>query len=485
MEDYQVEASRAVEPRFYWAPTPPQMTARNYQFAGVEYITARKHGLIGDAPGVGKTAQCIMVGNAIEAKRTLVVCPASLRLNWEKEIWQWSTLPNVTTYPIAKASDGVSTEANYVIISYDLLRNVAIFDAIMDLRWDHLILDEAHALKDPKGNKRTRLICAPDCLPSVVGRITMASGTILPNQPIECYNAVRLLDWEAINCASLDSFREFYYDVGGGMIRGPVLEQGDNGPYWVNKLHYSDTVRNVPRNEADLQFRLRKHVMVRRLKEDVLHELPRKQYHPFPLALTSEIRAALKHPGWGQVEKLYEMDATDFDDQSIIDGEVSTARRLLGEAKVESVCKYIIELLEEGVEKVVVSAHHKTVLAVAREKLEPYGLAYMDGSTPVARRQAAVDKFQRDPACRVILGQMQVIGEGHTLTAAQDVVAIEPSWVPSHLEQFADRCHRYGQKGDYVLCHLPIVPNSLDERIVARAVEKITTIHKALDARVS
>ncbi len=211
-EDFGVQRSWATDPLFYRAPVPEDMQGlvRQYQLAGVEYHLSRDNALFGDAPGLGKTAECILLGNAIRTKKTLVICPASLRLKWEREIWQWSTQENVSTYPILKSRDGVSLEADYVITSYAMLLNKGILDALLDARWDHLILDEAHAIKDPKGNKRTRVICAPDMLPSVVGRITMASGTILPNQPIECYNAIRLLNWEAIDRASLNTFKEHY-----------------------------------------------------------------------------------------------------------------------------------------------------------------------------------------------------------------------------------------------------------------------------------
>ena len=480
-DDFQVERSRAVEPLFYRAPTPEKMQplVRDYQLAGVEYHLARDHALFGDAPGLGKTAETILLGNSIEARRTLVVCPASLRLKWEREIWTWSTTPNVSTYPVLKSRDGVSLEADYVIVSYALLLNKGVRDAIMSARWDHLILDEAHAIKDPKGNRRTKVICAPDMLPSVCGRVTMASGTILPNQPVECYNAVRLLNWDAIDRASLTDFRDYYYEFGEGFVMGRSFDE--QRQVWVRKPHWSDQVRNVPRNLDDLQHRLRKHVMVRRLKEQVLHELPSKQWNLFPLEATADVRRALKHEGWERAEKLYEMDPDEFHGAAPIDGAVSTARRLLGEAKAPQVAVYVRELLEEGADKVVVSAWHLSVLAYLKEQLKDLGLVYMDGSTSATRKQRVVDAFRGDLGVRVILGQMMPLGEGWDLEVAQDVVLAEPDWVPGKNDQMLDRVHRLGQTGSYVLGHLPVVPGTLDERIVSTAIRKDKSIYAALD----
>jgi SNF2 family DNA or RNA helicase len=345
-------------------------------------------------------------------------------------------------------------------------------------------------MKDPKGNTRTRAICGwsdggtyHQGLADVSGRITMASGTILPNQPIECYNAIRLLDWSAINCASLNEFRNTYYELGEGFIRGPhrvVLDDGTS--VMRNELYWSDEVRNVPTNLADLQFRLRKHIMVRRTKEMVLPQLPPKQWHLFPITTTAAMRKALKHPGWKKAEKLDEMDPGAFKTSMPIDGAISTARRELGEAKMPAMLDYIKQLLSEGVEKLVVSAWHHAVLDFLREKLAPYGLVYMDGTTNTAKKQAAVDAFQRDTQTKIILGQMLPLGQGWTLTAAQDAVFCEPDWVPGVNDQMLDRLQRIGQEGSYVLGHIPVVADSMDERILGRAIEKDKSIYAALDS---
>jgi SWI/SNF-related matrix-associated actin-dependent regulator 1 of chromatin subfamily A len=481
-EDFSIQSSWATEPYFYAADHPEQWTPFRYQEAGVEYALARDHVLFGDAPGLGKTAESILLGNAIGAKKTLVICPASLRLNWEREIWRWSTLPNVSTYPIFKASNGVSDAHNYIITSYSLICQSAIHRALMSQKWDHLILDEAHALKDPKKNKRVHAICDDTGLRSVAGRITLASGTILPNQPIECYNVIRMLAWDAIDRASLQEFRETYYALGEGWVFGPVVKYDARGhPYTVRERHWSDQVRNVPRNLDDLQYRLRKNIMVRRRKDQVLHQLPPKQWHVFPMAITPEMRAAMKHPGWLEAQALYELDPDSFDRNVPIDGAISTAMRLLGEAMAPSMADYVDELFEGGVRKLVVGAFHRSVLTYLHERLKRYGVVYMDGGTSDRKKQWAVDEFQTKDEIGIMLGQMLPLGEGWTLTQAQDVLFAESYWVPGKMEQLLDRIHRIGQDGLYVCGHVPVVPGSIMERQLGTLVEKERNIHAALD----
>lgn len=486
--DFDYDRSWATEPLFYRAPAPENMRALEYQLSGVEYHTARDHALFGDAPGLGKTAESILLGNAIEAKRSLVVCPASLRLNWERELWRWSTIPNVSTYAVLKASDGVSNAHDYVILSWALLAKAEIHAAIMAERWDHVILDEAHAMKDPNGNSRTKAVCGwvdhGSYVPGicdVAGRITALSGTITPNQPIEVYNIARLLDHAAIDYASLDEFRETYYDKGEGFVTRRAFNPETKK--WEFKREWSNEVRNQPKNLEDLQHRLRSKIMVRRLKEDVLKELPPKTWHVFPLAMTAEIKRALKHPGWDEAARLYEMDPGAFNGGIPIDGEISTARRLLGEAKAPAVADYIEDLLDSGVQKIVVGALHRSVLAILRSRLEKWGVVYMDGGTSSVGKQRAADTFQADDRTRIILGQTYVIGEGWTLTAAQDAVLAEPDYVPGRNDQFLDRIHRMGQKGSYLIGHVPVCPNTLDERVVSTAVRKDQHIHAMMDKR--
>ena len=281
---------------------------------------------------------------------------------------------------------------------------------------------------------------------------------------------MRLLAWDAIDRMSLEAFRNNYYEEGGGFvtIRG--------------KVQWSNRVRNVPCNMHDLNYRLRHHLMVRRTRDQVLKELPPCAWHPFPLATTPAMRKALSHPGWKRAEKLYEMDEHAFDQGIPIDGEISTARRLLGEAKAPAIADYIEDLLASGITKLVVAAWHHSVLDYLRDRLSKYGLVYMDGGTSPTRKQAAVDAFQLREDIGIILGQAKPLGEGWTLTEAQDLVHVEPDWVPGRNDQLLYRISRMGQTGSYTLGHLPVVPGTMDERVLGTAISKDKNIYEVLDA---
>lgn len=482
IDKYWEERSRALTPSLYEAPFPHTLPENKrphpYQHAGVEYALHTDNCIIADEPGVGKTLQAILISNAIEAKRTLVICPASLRLNWEKEINLYANVPNVYVRVVKRAAgDGVDPAAQYVVCSYDALRNKAFLSALMGHTWDHCILDEAHFLKDPQ-SKRAEVICASDMLPSVVHRFTCLTGTPMPNQPREIYTIARLCGWHSIDHMSMEDFVEHYYALGGGMVRKQVWDEAAQAN--ISKVVYSDEVRNVPRGHEELQRKLRSTIMVRRGKAQVNPMLPAKTWNFVPIEASAAVRRALAHPGWGQAQDLYEADHMAFEGKELtVDGQVATARRELGEAKAEQVVAYVKDLLNDR-QKVVVAAWHTSVMAILEEGLRKYGLVILDSKTNTSNRQKIVEKFQVDPEARVLLGQMLVAGTGHTLTASADVVLAEASWTAADNDQMVDRCHRYGQH-DNVIGHVMCVPGSLDERIVARAIEKAQHANAYLD----
>ena len=196
----------------YEPPCPDGKAYLPYQRAGITYALNRTHCIIGDEPGLGKTIQAIGIANALGARRILVVCPASIRLNWCREIRGWSTIEDVTARAILTSKDDQLKvridNAHYIVISYDLLRNKEVHDLLRKIVWDLAILDEAHYLKT-RDAQRTRAIFGGGAvgtkffengLDRNIKRMVGMTGTPLPNRPRECLgsNTLVLTDrgWE-------------------------------------------------------------------------------------------------------------------------------------------------------------------------------------------------------------------------------------------------------------------------------------------------
>jgi len=169
---------------------PEGMEFMPFQNAGIDYALNRPNALVGDAMGLGKTMQGIGVANELGATKVIVVCPGAVRLNWQREIKNWSVIPNVSSYPILKSADGVNPYANYVIVSYDLLRNEHILHTIANMQWDLAILDEGHYLKSIDAKRTQATFGTSDCgsfhdhyLVKNAQMILPLTGTPLPNRP--------------------------------------------------------------------------------------------------------------------------------------------------------------------------------------------------------------------------------------------------------------------------------------------------------------
>lgn len=449
----------------YRAPCPDDKEFMPFQNAGVEYAIARQHVLIGDEPGLGKTAQAIGVANAIEAKKVLIVCPASIRLGWQREIREWSTLPRVSTYPILKAADGVNPFTNYTIISYDLLRNLYIHDALHEINWDMIVLDEAHYLKTTDA-LRTRGVFgggegpyARQWLTQKTDRILGLTGTPLPNRPRECYTLARAFNWEAIDWMSAEAFT-YRYNPPGGFAEGE---------------RYKEMKGRLP----ELRARLRCNLMVRRQKKDVLKDLPDKQYEMLHVEPSGAIKKVLAK------ERLLDFNPAEILHGSVsIDGEIATVRREMGEAMVPRViehCKYLLDIV--GIEKIVVGLYHRGVMDTFAENMHRYGLVSIRGGMSPIRKDQSALTFAANSDIRICLCQLESMEgvDGLQSAAAYSVIG-EPSWVPGKNEQFIDRLHRMGQH-DNVIAQFLLAEGSFNELILGVMLDKMQDINLTLDGK--
>ena len=437
------------------------------QDAAIVYALSRPHCVVGDEVGIGKTITAIGIANEMQAERVLVVCPASVRLQWEREVRDWSTLRALKTHAILTAQKGINPYANFTFVSYDLLRNDAVFRGLMAQRFDLLVPDEIHYAKEVSAKRSVRLFGdlsgGRPGLADRAGKIVGLTGTFLPNRPRECYMAARALCWEAIDWLSEDAFR-FRYNPS---MRG-VSAQG--------KTYVREERGRLP----ELRARLRCNFLVRRTKRDP--EVQRQlavtlpKYELTYLEPTGAIKRALKAESLLKIdpEKLEGIDAESW-------GHIATVRREMGVAKAPRVVEHAQTLLNSGLDKVAIFYHHREVGAYLAEKLT--GGVMVRGGLTALQKQRIVDRFVADPRERVFLGQMQACGVGidGLQKVCRWVLLPEPSWTPGDNEQVIGRVGaRKGQTRD-VWAQLLVVEGSLDDRILGASLRKLRITHSALD----
>mgnify|MGYP001582295455 FL=1 len=482
--DARVEASQAAEatleiPRF-------QLTLRPFQRAGALYGIRTQRCLIGDDMGLGKTIEALAILEALDAYPAVIVVPASVKLNWRREAQR--CLPHHPVYvldstPLPDRIGEIGSRAIY-IVNYDVLRAHVEPDpkqppkGLQRLTPQAVVLDEIHYCKSSKA-LRTKL-CRALCT-TVPVRLGL-TGTPILNRPLEILAPLAIL--------------------------GRLQELGG---YWplVRRFNFARQTRwgMQPAEGAHLEeFHrlLRATCYVRRRKADVLTELPPIVHSSIALELDN--RAEYEHAeadliGWLRAK--VRQDEAFLDSvahlgeparvEAIRERENSVARtaeraeqlvrinalkRLTARGKLAAVKAWVEDFLESG-EKLVLGAHHvEIVAALARAFHAPA----ITGATPIPDRQAAVDRFQTDPACRVIVCNLQAGGIGITLTAASNVACVELPWHPGGLDQFTGRCHRIGQVSSVTAWYL-LGEATIDQEIAALIDEKRRVVDALTDGR--
>lgn len=441
----QVEQSRATSSALS-IPAPAGCEYLPFQKAGIAYAVQRRSTLLGDEPGLGKTIQAIGVANYLGLKRILVICPANLRLNWAEEIEKWH-LQNPGLSVVMNGKTAISPRRS-CIISYDLAASRVSIPGPYDL----VIADEGHYLKNP-GARRTKAVLGFRGSQGLLrwGKYRLVlTGTPVPNRVNEIYPVIKTLAPEVIDRMSYDAFLRYY----------AVVVAGEYGIQVVGIRH-----------EEELYNRLRAGFMVRRLKSEVLKDLPPKTYK----------MVVFSKDGFNKIlERERHFNAQEIIRHGVpVGSALPEVRREMGVAKAPMVVSYVSDLLDSGVKQVIVFAHHREVASILERGLKSYGVVTVTGSTSAIAKQANKNTFQKGGA-RVFIGNIIAAGVGITLTAAADVVFAESSWVPGENEQAEDRAHRIGQ-GQPVLIHYLVVEESLDAVILGSAAKKRTNITRILD----
>ncbi len=483
-EATQAVAERISESRVAAADPMPEIVPDGldlypFQWGGVRFAAEKDAVLIGDEMGLGKTIQAISLINLRKPTgRILIVCPLSVKLNWRDELRKW--LISERSVELATYRDGFTDDSDIVIIHPEGLRRWA--DKIAAQSWSIAIVDEAHAYKNPKA-ARTRAFLGIDAEVKIA-----LTGTPILNRPVEIFPLLQWLDGKTWSL------------------------------YWAFARRYAGAFKdrfgwNVSgaSHLDELQDRLRSSLMIRRLKADVLTELPPKIRQIITIDPEDIDDAATGRHLKQLVVEESELEATltmrlerahlaaelaKADDDSVkydaavkslrdtqgaMFAEMARVRKEIAVAKAPHVVSYVADALDADPDKkVVIFAHHHEVEDLLAEGLERFGTVTVDGRTAADQRSERVAVFQHNDTVRVFVGGIQAAGLGITLTAANHVVMAEIDWVPGNVTQAEDRCHRIGQNSAVLVQHI-VVEDSIEARMVKKIVEKQNIIDKSLD----
>lgn len=390
-----------------------------YQVEGLDKIQrCNGRALVADEQGLGKTPQAMMyLAQNPELRPAVIVCPAVTKFSvWERQASQHFGL----RVDVLSGTKGAAIRHwhnhKIVVVNYDILHAWLYYLKAIDPKV--VILDEAHYLAS-KGSRRTK--CCQS-LTDNVPHILALTGTPLTNRPSEL--------WPTLNILWPREFPNFYAFA--------MRYCGAKRTRWGWDFTGSS-------NLQELHGKLGELGMIRRLKKDVLKDLPPK------------IRTVLHLPLPNRKE--YDLANTDFIKWAVQQGpdklltasraeglvKLGALKRLAGQLKLPLVMDWIDDFLVENSGKLIVFAVHRAIVKTLRER---YGeeCVVVNGETDARARQAAVDKFQNDAKCRLFIGNIKAAGVGITLTAASNVLFAELEWSPASHMQAEDRPHRIGQK---------------------------------------
>ncbi len=431
---------------------------RPFQKAGVEFINrCNGNALVADEMGLGKTIQALAwLDIHPEIRPAVIVVPASLKLNWAKEVRQW--MNNKKTSYICSGKSPMATdvkpvmESDICIINYDVLTDYWI-ELFKKAGVQAMILDESHFIKNDS-TKRTKAVKK---LHRSVKHTIALSGTPITNRPIEFFTTIKLLAPQLFGS-------RFQYAM-------QFCNAHNNGYGWDF---------NGAKNTKELNDILTSSIMVRRLKKDVLKELPAKVISVVPMEIDN--RAVYNRAEDDFIKYLKEIDPKKAKSAERAETlvKIEGMKQLTIAGKIKAAIAWIQDHIETNGKLVVFCTHKETINFLMAEFKDV--AVRLDGSTSQTERQAVVDKFQTDEKIRLFVGNMQAAGVGITLTAASSVAFLELPWTPALVSQASDRVHRIGQK-DSVNIYFLLADNTIEIEIAAILDEKQKIIEMVLDGQ--
>jgi len=401
-----------------------------HQKEAIEKLAGSKRFILADDMGLGKTTSTIIAALETGVKKTLIVCPASLKINWQREIENYS---DRSVY-IAEGKN-FSTEHDFVIVNYDILKNF--YDLknkdkspISQSNFDLIVLDEAHFISNPQA-VRTKLV---NSFSKKVKYLWLLTGTPMTNRPMNYFNLLSLIESPVAQNWIAYAIR----------YCGGYQFKAGNRKIW-----------NVTgaTNLEELRDRTSKQVL-RRLKTEVL-DLPDKIITPIYLNLKSKQYEGLM----GEYYDWYDKNEDERKSLTVQFSKLMKVRQVIAEEKIKNTIEIAENIIEQG-RKVIIFTNFTDTL---NRIVEHFGkiAVKLDGSTTKPSRQHAVDQFQENEKIKVFVGNVKAAGTGITLTAGEAVIFNDISFVPGDMSQAEDRAYRYGQKNT-VSIYYPLFENTIE-----------------------
>jgi SWI/SNF-related matrix-associated actin-dependent regulator 1 of chromatin subfamily A len=401
-----------------------------HQKVAIEELLKNKKYILADDMGLGKTTSTIIASLETGTKKILIICPASLKINWQREYQLYSEKTSFVC-----EGKNYSEDAEIVIMNYDIIKNF--HDSkdrknsiILNSKFDLVIIDEAHYIQNVQA-QRTKLI---NDLVRDIDRLWLLTGTPMTSRPINYFNLLSLVDspvaknWMAY------------------VVRYCSGYQFKVGPRKVWNVMGASNLEELRDRTST--------TVLRRLKEDVL-DLPEKIITPVYLRLRSKLYEEVM----GDYYNWYEKNPEESKNLSIQFTKLTQVRQVIAEEKTQHTIELAENIVEQGKKVIIFCNFTKSLETIVNH----FGKSAvrLDGSMSKIQRQDAVDRFQEDDKVKVFVGNIKAAGVGITLTAAEAVIMNDLSFLPSDHSQSEDRAYRYGQKNN-VLVYYPIFENTIE-----------------------
>ncbi len=417
-----------------------------FQKKGVEFIEQKKgRALVADEMGLGKTIQALSwIKIHPELKPVVIVPPASLKLNWQKEIKKW--IPDRDVRIVSGKQHLSLAGSDIIIINYDIL--TAHQETLINLKPKVLIMDECHYIKNSRAQRTKAVRNIAKHIPHIIA----LSGTPITSKPIEFFSTLNVLrkdiwksHWKYAQSYCNPTHNGFGWDFSGASN--------------IERLHKELTST----------------VMIRRLKKDVLKELPDKVRTVIPLEINNRAEYDL-------AEHDLEKWAREFEGVKNISAlaivEIEKLKQITIKGKIKACIEWIENYIETG-KLVVGCSHHSTVDALMSHFKDV--AVKLDGRDSATKKQNAVESFQEDPEIKLFIGNLKAAGQGLTLTASDSTCTIELGWTPGEHDQFEDRVHRIGQESESVNAYYLIADNTIENDIAQILDRKRKVLDAVLD----